>query len=153
MSKRINVYSVKLVKEKGGLYSLESTVIKDPGDANKIIQLVLDLNSSAVEKFGIITLTTKNKVAGIHIISVGTINCSFASPREVFQQAILNNASAIILFHNHPSGDPTESIEDVETTNKLIQAGEILGIKVLDHIIVGENNSYVSLKQKGLIYK
>jgi DNA repair protein RadC len=151
MEKRINIYSVKLIKEKSELYDLMDIVIRDPQVANDVIKKVLDINNSTVEKFGIITLTVKNKIAGIHIISIGNLNTSIVHPREVFQQAILNNANAVVLFHNHPSGDPTESIEDVETTKRLIEAGDILGIKVIDHIIVGEDNKYVSFKAKGIM--
>lgn len=151
MEKRINIYSVKLIKEKSELYELDDIVIIDPQIANDVIKKVLDINNSTVEKFGIITLTVKNKIAGIHIISIGNLNNSIVHPREVFQQAILNNANAVVLFHNHPSGDPTESIEDVETTKRLIKAGDILGIKVIDHIIVGEENKYVSFKAKGIM--
>jgi DNA repair protein RadC len=151
MEKRINIYSVKLIKEKSELYDLMDIVIRDPQVANDVIKKVLDINNSTVEKFGIITLTVKNKIAGIHIISIGNLNTSIVHPREVFQQAILNNANAVVLFHNHPSGDPTESIEDVEATKRLIEAGDILGIKVIDHIIVGEDNKYVSFKAKGIM--
>lgn len=151
MEKRINIYSVKLIKEKSELYDLMDIVIRDPQVANDVIKKVLDINNSTVEKFGIITLTVKNKIAGIHIISIGNLNTSIVHPREVFQQAILNNANAVVLFHNHPSGDPTESIEDVEATKRLIEAGDILGIKVIDHIIVGEGNKYVSFKAKGIM--
>ncbi|HOJ09537.1 MAG TPA: JAB domain-containing protein [Clostridiales bacterium] len=150
MAKRISIYSVRLIKEKTGLYELEYVVIRNSQIANDVIKKVLDINNSTVEKFGIITLTVKNKIAGVHIISVGNLNSSIVHPREIFQQAILNNASAIILFHNHPSGDPTESTEDIEITKRLIEAGDILGIKVIDHIIVGEDNKYISFKAKGI---
>jgi len=146
--KRINFYTIKQVKEKGGLYALESDIISSPFDAGNVIKIVLDLNSEAVEKFGIITLTTKNKVAGIHIISIGSLNTTIVHPREVFKAAILNNAASIILFHNHPSGDPTPSAEDIKVTKRLTDAGKIMGIAVLDHIVVGDGE-YWSFKEKG----
>ena len=148
--KRINIYTVKQVKEKGGLYDVESKKIKSPEDAENIIQTVLDLNSEAVEKFGILTLNTKNEVAGIHIISIGNLNSSIVHPREVFKAAILNNAASIILFHNHPSGDPQPSSEDVKITKRLIEAGSIMGIDVMDHIVTGDGK-YKSLKKMGFI--
>lgn len=148
--KRINIYSVKQVKEKGGLYDLESSFIRSPEDANNIVNVVLDLYSESVEKFGILTLNTKNQVAGVHILSVGTLNGSMVHPREVFKAAVLNNAASIVCFHNHPSGDPTPSPEDIETTKRLVDAGELMGIQVLDHIVVGDNRFY-SLKEQGMM--
>lgn len=148
--KRINIYSLKQVKEKGALYNIDSKKITSPKEAYSIINTVLDLENEAVEKFGILSLTTKNEIAGIHIISVGSLNTSIVHPREVFKAAIMNNSSALILFHNHPSGDPTSSREDIEVTKRLTEAGKILGIDVLDHVIIGEDK-YFSLKDKGLI--
>lgn len=148
--KRINIYSVKQVKEKGGLYDLESSFIRSPEDANNIVNVVLDLYSESVEKFGILTLNTKNQVAGVHILSVGTLNASMVHPREVFKAAVLNNAASIVCFHNHPSGDPAPSPEDIETTKRLVDAGEIMEIQVLDHIVVGDNRFY-SLKEQGMM--
>jgi DNA repair protein RadC len=94
-------------------------------------------------------LNTKNKVAGAHIISQGSLSASIVHPREVFKAALLNNSASIILAHNHPSGDPEPSREDVETTKRLVEAGEILGIRVLDHVIIGEQ--YLSMKEEGLM--
>jgi DNA repair protein RadC len=142
---RINIYTVKLVKESGVNYSLESSICSSE-TASKLIDGVLDLSSCAVEKFGFVALNTKNKIVGIHVITIGGINQAFVEPREIFQQAILNNAVSIILFHNHPSGDPEPSKADIELTRKLEEAGKLLGIRVLDHIIIGENSRHTSLK-------
>ncbi|MGE5474817.1 MAG: JAB domain-containing protein [Ignavibacteriales bacterium] len=146
---RINRYTVKLVKEGSINYSLEEAVIS-PEIARDIIEKVFDLSSSTVEKFGLITLTTKNKIAGLHIIAIGGLNQSAIEAREVFQQALLNNAASLILFHNHPSGEIQPSREDILFTKKLNEAGQIIGVKVLDHIIIGEGGRYASLKDKGL---
>lgn len=148
--KRINVYSVKMVKDSGALYEVEKK-IKNPVDAAKAIEVVLDLSNEAVEKFGILTLNTKNEIAGIHIVSVGSLNASIVHPREVFKLAVLNNANSIICFHNHPSGDPTPSKEDLTITKRLVEAGDIMGIKLYDHVIVGENGLYVSVREEGLV--
>jgi len=83
-------------------------------------------------------------------VSIGTVNASLVHPREIFKVALLCNASAVILAHNHPSGNPTPSHEDIDITNRLKKAGEILGIEVLDHIIIGDN-TWTSFKEKGLI--
>lgn len=102
------------------------------------------------EKFSTVLLDTKNSPITIADISVGTLNSSLVHPREVFKPAIRKSANSIILAHNHPSGDPSPSMEDIQVTKRLIAAGEIVGIKVLDHFVIG-NNKYVSLKEKNLI--
>lgn len=150
MSYIINQYTVKLIKEKSGKYNIDNKVIKDAQTVASIVDIVIDINNSAVEKFGIITLTIKNKIIGLHIISVGSLTAAIVHPREVFQQAILCNASKIVCFHNHPSGDTAPSQDDIETTKRLVQAGEIMGIKVYDHVIVSEGN-YYSFKENGKI--
>ncbi len=147
--KRINVYSTKLVKEKGGLYDLETKKVESPADAVKIVNEVLQLDEMPKEYFVIATLNTKNEVAGIHVIHIGSLNASVCSPREIFQQAILNNACSIVCFHNHPSGDTSPSQEDIDATKRLVTAGKILGIEVLDHIIIG--NGYTSLRGEGYV--
>lgn len=102
------------------------------------------------EEFRILILDTKNQITKVETISIGTLNASIVHPREVFKTALLNSANSIILVHNHPSGDPTPSNEDINITNRLIDAGALLGIKVLDHIILGDNR-YLSFKEKNLI--
>ncbi|WFA09572.1 DNA repair protein RadC [Tissierella sp. Yu-01] len=102
------------------------------------------------EEFRILILDTKNQITKVETISIGTLNASIVHPREVFKTALLNSANSIILVHNHPSGDPTPSNEDINITNRLIDAGTLLGIKVLDHIILGDNR-YLSFKEKNLI--
>ncbi|HOV91386.1 MAG TPA: DNA repair protein RadC [Syntrophorhabdaceae bacterium] len=117
------------------------------------------------EHFLLITLNTRNKVLGINHISTGTLNASLVHPREVFKEAIACCASSVIIAHNHPSGDPEPSQEDINITRRLIDAGKILGIEVLDHVIIGRGTAksamadkhvdrkedYCSLKEKGLI--
>ena len=96
-------------------------------------------------------LDVKNRVIGIHTVSIGTLNASLVSAREVFKAAILCNAASIILAHNHPSGDLTPSPEDIQVTDVLRKAGKLLDIEVLDHVIVGEEGSHSSLRRLGLI--
>ena len=96
------------------------------------------------EHFFVIPLTGKNQVIGINLVSMGSLTDSIAHPREVFKAAILANAASVILAHNHPSGDPTPSQDDKAITIRLKQAGDILGIKVNDHIILGEGKAYYS---------
>lgn len=105
---------------------------------------------SLKEEFLIILLDTKNKPISVESISIGTINKSIVHPRDVFRQAINRNANSIILAHNHPSGDPSPSNEDLDVTNRLIEAGKLVGINVVDHVIVGSNR-YISLREKNLV--
>lgn len=144
---RINVYSLRLVKESSITYNLEKS-IANPATAAEIINQVFDMENQPNEVFAILCLNTKNKIVGVHTISIGSLNASIVHPREVFKAALLNNAASIILAHNHPSGDPEPSREDIETTHRLVNAGNILGIKVLDHIIIGDGR-YISLKEQG----
>ena len=102
------------------------------------------------EYFRIAILDTKNQIQCIENISVGTLNASIVHPRDVFKIAIKRNANSIILIHNHPSGDTTPSNEDISITNRLIECGNLVGIKVLDHIIIGDNK-FLSFKEKNLI--
>jgi DNA repair protein RadC len=145
---RINVYSLRLVKESSAAYNVEKT-IKNPTNASEVINQVFDMQNQPNEVFAILCLNTKNKVVGAHIISQGSLNESIVHPREVFKAAMINNAASVILAHNHPSGDPEPSREDIETTNKLVQAGEIMGIKVLDHVIISD--SFLSMKERCLM--
>jgi len=98
----------------------------------------------------VVILNTKNQVLAVDTISVGSLNSSLVHPREVFKPAVLKSAAAVILLHNHPSGDATPSSEDMEITRRLAEAGKILGIEVLDHIIIGDH-VFTSLKEKAVI--
>ncbi len=102
------------------------------------------------EHFRVILLNTKNHVLGIETVSVGSLNASLVHPREVFKKAIQRSAAAMILIHNHPSGDPTPSTEDMEITKRLCDAGRLMGIEILDHIIIGDH-VFSSFREKGLI--
>ena len=95
-------------------------------------------------------LDTKNRVLAIKTVSVGDLSSSIVHPREVYKDAVIASAASIIVAHNHPSGDPTPSAEDVAVTKRLIQSGEIMGIDLLDHIVLGDG-TFVSLKERGLI--
>ncbi len=105
-----------------------------------------DLVGLKKEHFYVLLLDTKNKIIKKELVSIGTLNSSLVHPREVFKSAIKESANSIILIHNHPSGDLEPSMEDKEITEKLMEAGEILNIKVLDHVIIGKDN-YHSFKE------
>ncbi len=102
------------------------------------------------EHFKVVCLDTKNNILGNRDISIGTTNSTIVHPREVFSDALKCGAASIIVLHNHPSGNPTPSNEDIQITERLIEASKLLGINLLDHIIIGDCK-YISLKEKGLI--
>ncbi|MBO8172541.1 MAG: DNA repair protein RadC [Bacillaceae bacterium] len=112
--------------------------------------LMEDLRYFSKEHFICLFLNTKNRVISRKTIFVGSLNASIVHPREIFKEAIRQSSASIICAHNHPSGDPTPSREDINVTKRLVKAGDIVGIDVLDHIIIGDT-SYVSLKEKGYI--
>ena len=122
--------------------------IKSANDVSNL--LMEDMRYLKKEMFKALLLDTKNQVIKIVLVSIGSLNASIVHPREVYSEAIKCGCNSVIFVHNHPSGDPSPSPEDIETTKRLSNAGEILGIKVLDHIVLGDGK-YVSLKDKGII--
>lgn len=124
------------------------TVINSPSDVADLV--MEEMRNLDREHFRIMHLSTRNNVLGISAVSVGSLNSSIVHPRECFKEAIKRNANSIILLHNHPSGDPSPSREDLDITRRLTEGGKILGIEVLDHVIIGEKR-YVSLKEQGII--
>lgn len=122
--------------------------ISTPSDiANYIMN---DLKFLTQEHFVVISLNTKNVILNSKTIFIGTLNSSLVHPREIFLQAIKSSAHSIIVCHNHPSGDPNPSSEDISITTRLKECGKIIGIDLLDHIIIG-NDKYISLKERGVI--
>jgi DNA repair protein RadC len=112
--------------------------------------LIPEFGSRRVEHFGVLLLDTRRRVLRTAVLSVGSLDASLAHPRDVFREAAAAGASAIILFHNHPSGDPTPSRDDVALTERLVQAGDLMGIPVIDHIIVAESR-FVSLREQKVL--
>jgi len=145
--KRMQVVKIEMVKEKSLMYEYKQ--INSPKDAANIIKLFL--NNVDREMFVVMCLDTKNNINSLNVVSTGTLNSAMVHPREVFKTAILSNANSIILAHNHPSGDPTPSREDVTVTQRLVEAGKLLGIEVLDHVIIGDGDKYISFKEKEII--
>ena len=121
-----------MVRESG---SGSAVSIRTPED---IAGVCSDLRGLAQECFQVLCLNTKNQVIDRILVSLGLVDASLVHPREVFRGAIAAGACALVLVHNHPSGDPTPSAEDVRVTRQLVEAGEILDIKVLDHVIIGQ---------------
>jgi DNA repair protein RadC len=130
--------------------------ITNPGAVVKAIRA--SIQDKAKEHFKLLLLNTRNRIIGIAAISTGTANASLVHPREVFKAAISHGASSVVLAHNHPSGNPEPSDDDVSLTRRLVEAGRLLGIEVLDHIVIGRENKkegskegFVSFKEKGLL--
>lgn len=121
--------------------------IKNSGD---IYELFSYLSKETKEHFISIHLDTKNRIICVDLISVGSLTSSIVHPREVFKSVLLSSAASIALVHNHPSGTPEPSRDDINITKRLKEAGDFLGIQVLDHIIVGQG-SYTSLIEKGYL--
>lgn len=110
--------------------------------------LLPQYGAAAVEQFGIVMLDTKHRVIRIKILSVGSLDTTVVHPREVFREATSASAAAIVLFHNHPSGDPTPSADDLALTTRMVSAGDIMGIDVVDHVILADQR-YFSLVEAG----
>ncbi|MGM0853308.1 MAG: RadC family protein [Bacillota bacterium] len=122
--------------------------IRSPEDgANYVMN---DMRFLAQEHFVCLYLNTKNQVLHKQTIFIGSLNASIVHPREVFKEAFRRSAASIICIHNHPSGDPTPSREDIEVTKRLVECGRIIGIDILDHLIIGEKK-FISLKEKGYL--
>jgi DNA repair protein RadC len=146
--KRVSVpiYRVVLVK-KGKLPTYESRIRSSVNAYNVLREYLADTDR---EVFCVLCLDRKNGVIGLNTVSIGSLTASVVHPREVFKPAILSNASSVLLSHNHPSGCPLPSQEDRALTARLVQAGKLLGVEVLDHIIVGEGK-YFSFADEGLL--
>ncbi|MDH4619996.1 JAB domain-containing protein [Brevibacillus sp. AY1] len=144
-AKRVNIVRVQMVRESSLLYPQRR--IRMAKDAVGLFQTFLQ--ESDREQFFLLCLNTKNEPTAIHTVSVGSLDSSIVHPRETFKIAIISNSASVIVAHNHPSGDPTPSQPDLDVTKRLQEAGELLGIPVLDHIIVGTEGAYVSLKEGG----
>lgn len=142
-AKRVEIVKVCLARESSFPYAERK--VRGPSDAYAVFKNFIE--DSDRECFMMACLNTKRELTAVQVISIGSLDATIVHPREVFKAAILSNSSAIILAHNHPSGDPEPSKEDGEIFEKLKKAGEFLGIEVLDHIIVGHGR-YVSLEEK-----
>jgi len=152
-------------KKEGGIWFLTALVqlplvrqvvgtkVRTPAEVYRVCE---DIAHLAQESFHVLALDAKNRLIGRCMATLGIADASLVHPREVFRGAIMKNASAIVLVHNHPSGDPTPSAEDVRITRQLVEAGKIVDIKVLDHVILGPEKegdarkTLLSLREEGL---
>lgn len=131
----------------------EKTDLGEAAGPDKVAQIARDYlenKSDGKEHFCCLHLNAKKKVTHVDHVSMGNLTTSLVHPREVFRPAIANGASAVVFFHNHPSGDPSPSQEDIDITERLEEAAELLEITALDHVILGED-SHTSLREQGLM--
>jgi DNA repair protein RadC len=155
---RIVKYKTKLDENQRAVLEKECSVnypeidrkMNSPEKAVILGRQYLRLHEQTEEYLYMLCMNVKLEATGIFELSHGNVNSSIVSVREMFQKALLANAVSIIVMHNHPSGDPKPSIEDIKVTERMVKAGELLGVQVLDHIIIGRPE-YSSLKEKGYI--
>ncbi len=138
----------ELAKRLSNSYLQVQEVINSPADAAAVVMDEMRLLDR--EHFMILMLNTKHRVIARKIVSIGHLSASLVHPRELFKDVIKRSSAAVILVHNHPSGDPTPSDDDVKVTKRICEAGRLLGITVLDHLIVGDQ-CFISLREKGLM--
>jgi DNA repair protein RadC len=144
----LSKFRVALVRE-GTIPTEWDKTVRQPSDISKVLEpLFSDLDREA---FVVVLLDGKNRASGINLVSLGSLTAALVHPREVFKPAIAGSAAAIILVHNHPSGDPLPSTEDIALTQRLAQVGELVGIRVLDHIVLGDGGKFHSLADEGLL--
>lgn len=148
-TKLVEGRKVVLEKDLSTNYPEMDNMMNSPETVVKLAKGFLYMHEQTEEYMYMLCLNTKLKLNGIFEVSHGNVNSSVVGTREVFQKALLGNAVSIILIHNHPSGDCTPSRQDIEVTKRLVEAGKIIGIDVLDHIIIGKH--YCSLKEKGYL--
>jgi DNA repair protein RadC len=140
--------ALELGKRLGRMDLNENYIIRSPEDAAQYV--MKEMRFLTQEHFVCLYLNTKNQILQRRTIFIGSLNASIVHPREVFKEGIRRSSASIICMHNHPSGDPTPSREDISVTERLVEAGKVLGIEVLDHIIIGDQR-YISLKEKGYV--
>lgn len=140
---------IKIVRDRSVAYNAATKNISDPATAVNAIREVI--GDSDRENFVVLCLNRKYDIISAEIASIGTISECFVHPREIFKAAVLSSAAAIIVGHNHPSGNPAPSQDDIEITKRLIEAGKIMGIDVLDHIVIGDD-CHVSIRETTPIF-
>ncbi|WP_117170441.1 RadC family protein [Paraliobacillus sediminis] len=140
--------SIELGKRMNQLKPQERYVIRSPEDgANFVMEEMRLLNQ---EHFVCLFLNTKNQIIHRQTVFIGSLNASIVHPREVYREAVKRSAASIICVHNHPSGDPSPSQEDIQVTKRLAECGKMIGIELLDHLVIGDQK-FVSLKEKGYV--
>lgn len=145
---RIPGLKVSLVRDAG--IPLSSSVVDDAKSAASVARGFVPEGEER-EHFMVILLDARRNVKGVSVVSIGTLSASLVHPREVFRPAIVAGAAGIVVSHNHPSGDASPSPEDRDATNRLKRAGDLIGIPVLDHVIIGAQGSFYSFREHGIL--
>lgn len=146
-AKRVNFVSLRIVKESSILYSKRK--ISSPNDAFDLLESYF--KGMDREAFVVVPVNSKMEPLAIQTISIGSVNATIVHPREVMKLCLMVGTTvSFFVFHNHPSGNPEPSQEDIQVTKRLVEAGKIMGIDLLDHIVIGDG-SFVSLKEKGYV--
>lgn len=142
---KIDLVKLKVVRESVLEYDVR---VDRPETAAELIQKMI--GDSDRENLVLVCLDMKNKPTSVQVISTGSLNASIVHPREVFKSVLLSNAACFIIGHNHPSGDLTPSPEDIDITERLIQVGEVIGVPMIDHVIVSDND-FLSMRKSGVV--
>ncbi len=150
-SQGTQLLSLKLVREQAAPYCGPSGCITKPENAAEVFEKVFGLSDQAEEVLCMISLDTRHRPAGFWRVSSGSLNESIVHPREVFKRALVTNSHAVILAHNHPSGDPELSPQDRACAQKLAESGKILGVKLLDFMAIGTGGRYRSAAEQGIL--
>jgi DNA repair protein RadC len=145
MGRRVDIVRLSLVRESSFL-TLDR--VETPADAHDVFRRFLGMESDR-ELCALLCLDAKNRPTAVQTVSIGTLDSTWIHPREIYKTALLANAASIICAHSHPSGDPEPSPEDTAITRRLMLAGAVLGIPLLDHLVLGAGNAYVSMREKG----
>lgn len=148
-TKYVDIVSLRIVKDRSIPYADEQ--IGNPQTALRVARKIAEevIGDYDREAFLVVCLDTKNKPTSVQVTGIGTINQAFINAREIFKGAILSNSAGIICFHNHPSGCAEPSNNDIQATKNLKKAGELLDIRLIDHIIIGDDGDYYSFKKNG----
>jgi DNA repair protein RadC len=146
---KIDIVKIQMVRD--GTLEYGKKAIKGPQDLAELGQKFIQ--NSDREVFLLVCLNTRNHINCIHVVSIGTVNTALVTPREVLKVAILSNSASVAFIHNHPSGDPDPSQDDIQITNRLVECGKLFGIGLIDHVIISDDGKYESFMEKGLISK
>lgn len=148
-AKRVDIVRIQLVKERGIQY--KGRYLRSPRDVSNLMIDHLQMDQMERESLVAVAINIRHEPTHVEVVSTGSLTASIVHPREVFKMAILSNAYAIFLCHNHPSGDPRPSEDDRKITLRLKEAGELMGIPIIDHVVMGENGTFYSFKESGVI--
>ena len=149
MAYRLKTFQVQFVAEPAEFPA--GSPCRASNDVERLARSIYQRLDADKEHFLLLTLNNKNRVSGFKVVSTGSLTASLVHPREVWRAALHLCAAAVIFVHNHPSGEPAPSQEDQEITRRLKETGDMLGIRVLDHVVLGDNDRFFSFSDKGLI--